>query len=66
MMDMAEAFLSNKKGKPSDHAEDAMLIHERFWTTRPEPLREGVEPASPLVQGVPRVRVFKPDTSETI
>ena len=58
-LDVAEAFLSNKD-TPTGHGEDARLIHDRFWTARPETLRGGVEPASPLVRDVPSVRVFTP------
>jgi hypothetical protein len=64
-LDVAEAFLSNKD-TPTGHADDAILIHDRFWTTQPEELKNGVEPASPLVQGVPTVRVFKPGISDAI
>jgi hypothetical protein len=55
---IAEAFLSNKSKGAGGHADDAMEILHSFWETTPEPLRDGVEPASELIQGVPSVRVF--------
>jgi len=54
---LAEAFLSNKD-TPTAHAEDAVLIHQRFWQVRPVELRLGVVPASSAVTGVPSVRDF--------
>jgi hypothetical protein len=60
---VAEAFLSNKDA-PTGHVEDAILIHDRFWDVHPVELRAGVEPASPLVQGVPSVRVFPSEVPE--
>jgi len=54
---VAEAFLSNKD-TATGHGEDALLIHNRFWNAPTVELRPGVESASPLVQGVPSVRVF--------
>jgi hypothetical protein len=64
-IDIAEAFLSNKD-TPTGHADGATLIHNRFWTTQPEELRDGVEPASPLVQDVPKVRVFRADARDAV
>lgn len=55
---LAEAFLSNKD-KRTRHADDAKSIHDQFWMTETAVLRPGVEPASPLVRGVPSVRVFR-------
>jgi len=55
---IAEAFLSNKS-KRASHADDAMEILWSFWRTVPEQLRDGVEPASELIQGVPSIRVFR-------
>jgi hypothetical protein len=54
---LAEAFLSNKDA-PTGHSDDAVLIHEGFRATQAALLKSGVEPASPLVGGVPSVRVF--------
>jgi hypothetical protein len=54
---LAEAFLSNKD-TPTGHAEDAVLIQNWFWEAHPVELRPDVAPASPLVNGVPSVRVF--------
>ena len=55
---LAEAFLSNKN-TPTGHAEDAATIRDGFWETQPVDLREGVEPASNLIEGIPSVRVFE-------
>ena len=57
VVDLAEAFLSNKQ-KRSGHQTDASLIAKRFWSRRPEPLVEGVEPILPIISGVPPVRSF--------
>jgi hypothetical protein len=46
------------------HGDDAVLIHDRFWATELAARRSGVEPASPLVQGIPPVRVFALDTQQ--
>jgi hypothetical protein len=54
---VAEAFLSNKE-IATRHGDDAELIHERFRATVRASLRARVETASPLLQGVPDVRVF--------
>jgi hypothetical protein len=56
-LSLAEAFLSNKD-TPTGHGEDAVRIRDNFWQTQPVCLREGVEAASALVEGVPSVRVF--------
>jgi hypothetical protein len=64
-LDIAEAFLSNKD-MPTGHGEDAVFIYEYFWDTAPEGLKQGVEPASPLVDGVPSVRVFTPNSPEAV
>ncbi len=56
---LAEAFLSNKKAK-TGHEQDAAAILANFWDVRAEALREGTEPLSPLIDGVPSVRVFEP------
>jgi hypothetical protein len=56
---IAEAFLSNKPQR-TGHGKDAMVILRRFWSTQPtSDLRDGLEPASDLIQGVPPIRVFK-------
>lgn len=55
---VAEAFLSNKRQR-TEHGADASAILQRFWHTDPEALRDGVEPALGLIQGVPQVRVFE-------
>lgn len=54
---LAEAFLSNKDS-PTGHGEDALQIYSHFWKTSPAKLNQGVEAASPLISGVPSVRVF--------
>ncbi len=54
---LAEAFLAFKK-KRSDHSKDAMTIYNKFWETKPEKLRAGVEPILEGISGVPSVRVF--------
>lgn len=54
---VAEAFLSNKPGR-TRHEQDARLIWDRFWQLAPEPLHTRCESLSPLVVGVPPVRVF--------
>ena len=61
-IEIAEAFLSNKN-TPTDHADDAIFIHDRFWITQPEKLKNDVKPASPLMQDIPSVRVFRPNQS---
>jgi hypothetical protein len=54
---LAEAFLSNKDTATGD-GDDARLIHNQFWSVKPVSLYPAVESASPLVQGIPSVRVF--------
>lgn len=54
---LAEAFLSFKKN-PSSHANDAMIIFNRFWDTHPEEIKGGTEPIIDYIEGVPSVRVF--------
>ena len=54
---LAEAFLAFKQ-KRSNHSEDAMIIYNKFWETKPEKLRSGVEPILEDISGVPSVRVF--------
>ncbi len=54
---LAEAFLSNKPG-PVAHVLDARRILAQFWGRPPEELAPGAQPISPLIDGVPPVRVF--------
>jgi hypothetical protein len=54
---LAEAFLSFKKN-PTMHANDAMIIFNRFWDTHPEEIRPGTEPILDFIEGVPSIRVF--------
>jgi hypothetical protein len=54
---LAEAFLSNKD-TPTGHAEDAANIRDNFWEVQTRDPREGAQPASVLIEGVPPVRVF--------
>jgi hypothetical protein len=54
---LAEAFLSNKD-IVTGHGDDALLIHNAFWHIEPARIREDCEPASPLIVGVPSIRVF--------
>jgi hypothetical protein len=54
---VAEAFLSNKD-TTTGHGDDARLIRDQFWNVQRAQLNAVVEPASPLVAGIPSVRVF--------
>lgn len=54
---LAEAFLSNKK-TTTRHHQDAELILNTFWSTDPLTLDPATRPISPLIDGVPSVRVF--------
>ena len=55
---LAEAFLSNKMRR-TEHREDAAAILVQFWDTSPQKLRDGLEPASNLIRGIPSIRVFE-------
>lgn len=59
---VAEAFHSNKP-KKTVHSTDAMDIVRDFWKEKPQALAPGLEPTSPLVIGVPSVRVFRAQTA---
>lgn len=54
---VAEAFLSHKTETTSDK-KDAEYIRDKFWECKAEPIKQGMFPASPLVRGVPSIRVF--------
>jgi hypothetical protein len=54
---IAEAFVSNKPGR-TPHHRDAEIIRSEFWSCEPVTLFENVHPLSPLVDGIPSVRVF--------
>ena len=54
---LAEAFLSNKSQRTM-HVADAVSILDRFWDTKPEAMKSGVEPILDVIKGVPQVRVF--------
>lgn len=55
---LSEAFLSFKNGR-TNHSNDAKIIYDQFWKTKPEKIREGTEPILEFISGVPSVRVFK-------
>jgi hypothetical protein len=55
---LAEAFLSDKKGKTA-HADDAAKIRDEFWNGKAEDVfSDNTEPLIDCVQGIPCVRVF--------
>lgn len=54
---ISEAFLSFKKGR-TNHSNDAKIIYDQFWKTKPEKIREETEPILEFISGVPSVRVF--------
>lgn len=54
---LAEAFLSNKPNR-TRHADDAAQIVTEFWDCKPEEIEKEAEPISPLITGIPSVRVF--------
>jgi hypothetical protein len=56
---IAEAFLSNKDGERTAHWRDAERIFSGFWNSRPEKITAAtVDALSPLIVGIPEVRVF--------
>jgi hypothetical protein len=56
---LAEAFCSHKVEATGD-VDDARLIYSRFMATTPEKFITGgvLKPISPLIEGIPPVRVF--------
>ncbi len=57
VIDIAEAFLSNKAIR-SRHESDAALIAKTFWKRRTEHLSDDVKAILPIIGGVPPVRSF--------
>ena len=56
---IAEAFLSNKPPGGSPHHSDADRILNDFWSIEPAVIDDNTQPLSPLVDGVPSVRIFR-------
>jgi len=55
---LAEALLSFKRG-PVKHSIDARTICRQFESVVPDPARDGCEPISPLIRGVPWIWKFE-------